>query len=147
LHRQHIATLRHDRIDAPCVLDGPINSESSKGYIEHFLVPTLKPGDIVIMDNLGSHKGHAVRRAIRSVGARLLFLLPYSSDLEPIGGCQAENVAPKGPPSELSKYLAAHRSPTHVNQHRSGTLGKRHRAFAALSATCDSASDSSPYLL
>lgn len=86
LHRQHIATLRHDRIDAPCVLDGPINSESSKGYIEHFLVPTLKPGDIVIMDNLGSHKGHAVRRAIRSVGARLLFLPPYSSDLEPIGG-------------------------------------------------------------
>ena len=48
LHRQHIATLRHDRIDAPCVLDGPINSESSKGYVEHFLVPTLMPGDIVI---------------------------------------------------------------------------------------------------
>jgi transposase len=77
--------LRHDRIDAPCVLDGPINSESFKAYIEQFLVPTLKPGDIVIMDNLGSHKGHAVRRAIRSVDARLLFLPPYSSDLKPIG--------------------------------------------------------------
>ena len=72
------------RIDAPCVLDGPINSESFKAYIEQFLVPTLKPGDIVIMDNLGSHKGHAVRRAIRAVGARLLFLPPYSPDLNPI---------------------------------------------------------------
>jgi hypothetical protein len=48
LHRQPIATLRHDRIDPPCVLDGPINSENSKGYIEHFLVPTLMPGVIVI---------------------------------------------------------------------------------------------------
>jgi hypothetical protein len=57
-----LAALRHDRIDAPCVLDGPINGESFKAYIEQFLVPTLKPGDIVIMDNLGSHKGHAVRR-------------------------------------------------------------------------------------
>jgi transposase len=76
--------LRHDRIDAPCVLDGPINGESFKAYIEQFLVPTLKPGDIVIMDNLGSHKSHAVRRAIRAVGARLLFLPPYSPDLNPI---------------------------------------------------------------
>jgi hypothetical protein len=55
-----LAALRHDRIDAPCVLDGPINGESFKAYIEQFLVPTLKPGDIVIMDNLGSHKGHRV---------------------------------------------------------------------------------------
>ena len=68
----------------PCVLDGPINGESFKAYIEQFLVPTLKPGDIVIMDNLGSHKGHAVRQAIRAVGARLLFLPPYSPDLNPI---------------------------------------------------------------
>jgi transposase len=66
------------RIDAPCVLDGPINGESFKTYIAQFLVPTLKPGDMVIMDNLGSHKGYAVRRAIRrreaSVRAALLFL-------------------------------------------------------------------------
>jgi transposase len=79
-----LAALRHDRIDAPCVLDGPINGESFKAYVEQFLVPTLRPGDIVIMDNLGSHKGHAVRRAIRAVGARLLFLPPYSPDLNPI---------------------------------------------------------------
>jgi transposase len=79
-----LAALRHDRIDAPCVVDGPINGESFKAYIEQFLVATLKPGDIVIMDNLGSHKGKAVRRAIRAVGARLFFLPPYSPDLNPI---------------------------------------------------------------
>ena len=66
------------RIDAPCVLDEPINSESFKTYIAQFLVRTLKPGDMVIMDNLGSHKGYAVRRAIRrreaSVPAALQFL-------------------------------------------------------------------------
>ena len=79
-----LAALRHDRIDAPCVLDGPINGQSFLAYVEQFLVPTLKPGDIVIMDNLGSHKGHAVRRAIRAAGAKLLFLPPYSPDLNPI---------------------------------------------------------------
>jgi transposase len=79
-----LAALRHDRIDAPCVLDGPINGESFTAWVEQFLVPTLKRGDIVIMDNLGSHKGQAVRQAIRSAGARLLFLPPYSPDLNPI---------------------------------------------------------------
>ena len=79
-----LAALRHDRIDAPCVLDGPINGLSFTAWVEQFLVPTLKPGDIVIMDNLGSHKGQAVRNAIRSAGARLLFLPPYSPDLNPI---------------------------------------------------------------
>jgi transposase len=79
-----LAALRHDRIDAPCVLDGPINGCIFLAYVEQFLVPTLKPGDIVIMDNLGSHKGSAVRRAIRTAGARLFFLPPYSPDLNPI---------------------------------------------------------------
>ena len=79
-----LAALRHDRIDAPCVLDGPINGDSFTAWVEQFLVPTLKPGDVVIMDNLGSHKGAAVRHAIRSAGARLLFLPPYSPDLNPI---------------------------------------------------------------
>ena len=79
-----LAALRHDRIDAPCVLDGPINGQSFTAWVEQFLVPTLKPGDIVIMDNLGSHKGAAVRKAIRLVGAKLLFLPPYSPDLNPI---------------------------------------------------------------
>jgi len=79
-----LAALRHDRIDAPCVFDGPINGDSFTAYVEQFLVPTLAPGDIVIMDNLGSHKGPAVRKAIRAAGARLLFLPPYSPDLNPI---------------------------------------------------------------
>jgi len=79
-----LAALRCDRIDAPCVIDGPINGQSFLAYVEQALVPTLSPGDIVIMDNLGSHKGKAVRRAIRTAGARLIFLPPYSPDLNPI---------------------------------------------------------------
>ncbi|TAN03824.1 MAG: IS630 family transposase, partial [Rhizobiaceae bacterium] len=79
-----LAALRHDRIDAPCVIDGPINGRSFAAYVEQVLVPTLAPGDIVIMDNLGSHKGQAVRQTIRKAGARLFFLPPYSPDLNPI---------------------------------------------------------------
>jgi transposase len=79
-----LAALRRDRIDAPCVIDGPINGESFLAYVEQILVPALKPGDIVIVDNLGSHKGKAVRRAIRAAGAKLFFLPPYSPDLNPI---------------------------------------------------------------
>jgi transposase len=79
-----IAALRHDRIDAPCVFDGPINGESFLHYVEQILKPRLKPNDIVIMDNLGSHKSDAVRNIIRSVGAKLFFLPPYSPDLNPI---------------------------------------------------------------
>jgi transposase len=59
-----VATLRVDRLCAPCVFDGPINGQSFLAYIEQLLVPSLTPGDIVIMDNLGSHKGAAVRKAI-----------------------------------------------------------------------------------
>ena len=79
-----LAALRHDRIVAPWVLDGPIDGESFQIYVERVLLPTLKHGDIVIMDNLGSHKGKAVRRLIRSVGAKLIFLPKYSPDLNPI---------------------------------------------------------------
>jgi transposase len=79
-----LAALRCDRIDAPCVIDGPINGESFLAYVEQVLVPALKPGDIVIIDNLGSHKGKAVRQAIRAAGAKLFFLPPYSPDLNPI---------------------------------------------------------------
>ena len=78
-----LAALRCDRINAPCVIDGPINGESFLAYVEQVLVPTLKAGDIVVIDNLGSHKGKAVRRAIRATGARLFFLPPYSPDLNP----------------------------------------------------------------
>jgi transposase len=79
-----IAALRHDRITAPWFIEGPINGEAFLLYIEKVLVPTLRHGDIVIMDNLGSHKANAVRRAIRAAGARLFYLPKYSPDLNPI---------------------------------------------------------------
>jgi len=79
-----LAALRHDRIDAPWLLEGPIDGESFRAYVEKLLVPTLREGDIVIMDNLGSHKGKAVRQLIRSAGAKLFFLPKYSPDLNSI---------------------------------------------------------------
>ena len=79
-----VAALRHDRLDAPFVIDGPINGTWFHTYVEKVLVPTLAKGDVVVLDNLGSHKGKAARRAIRSAGAHLLFLPPYSPDLNPI---------------------------------------------------------------
>jgi transposase len=75
---------RCNRLTAPCVFDGPINGHSFRAYVEQQLVPTLSPGDIVIMDNLGSHKSVAVRQMIMGAGARLWFLPPYSPDLNPI---------------------------------------------------------------
>ncbi len=70
-----------DRIDAPWVLNGPVNANAFLTYVEKELVKTLSPKDIVVLDNLGSHKGQAVRQAIRRVGARIIFLPPYSPDL------------------------------------------------------------------
>jgi len=79
-----VAALRLDRISAPWIIDGPINGELFTIYAERVLAPTLIKGDIVILDNLGSHKGHAARNAIRARGAHLIFLPPYSPDLNPI---------------------------------------------------------------
>ena len=79
-----LGALRCDELTAPCVFDGPINGLSFRAYVEQQLVPVLRPGDIVIMDNLGSHKSKAVRETIRAAGARLWFLPPYSPDLNPI---------------------------------------------------------------
>jgi len=79
-----LAALRRDRVDAPWLLNGPINGKRFQVYVEQVLVPTLAQGDIVIMDNLGSHKAKTVRQAIRQAGARLLFLPKYSPDLNPI---------------------------------------------------------------
>lgn len=79
-----LAALRWDGMTAPAVFDGPINGRSFTAYVEQVLVPTLRPGDIVILDNLGSHKGKAVREAIEAAGAELRFLPPYSPDLNPI---------------------------------------------------------------
>ena len=79
-----IAALRHDRIEAPWLLDGPVNGESFRVYVEKVLTPTLRRDDLVIMDNLGSHKGPAIRQAIRNAGAKLFLLPKYSPDLNPI---------------------------------------------------------------
>ena len=79
-----VAGLRHDRIDAPCVIDGPMNGELFRAYVEQFLAPTLSPGDIVVMDNLPAHKVKGVAEAIKAQGAELRYLPPYSPDLNPI---------------------------------------------------------------
>jgi transposase len=79
-----IAALRCDGIVAPCLLDRPVNGRSFRAYVEQFLAPTLRRGDVVVMDNLSSHKAAAIRKAIRAAGALLIFLPPYSPDLNPI---------------------------------------------------------------
>jgi transposase len=79
-----IGALRWDRLTAPCVFDGPINGQCFRAYVEPQLVPVLEPGDIVVMDNLGSHKSAAIGHLIRAAGARLWYLPPYSPDLNPI---------------------------------------------------------------
>ena len=79
-----IAALRCDRIEAPLVIDGPINGAWFKTWVDKALIPTLAPGDVVILDNLSSHKAKAVRKALRTAGAHLIFLPPYSPDLNPI---------------------------------------------------------------
>src|SRR6202044_3291465 len=78
-----LAALRCDGLTAPCVIDGPINGASFRAYVEQVLAPILAPGDIVVMDNLGSHKGRAIRAAIRAAKAKLFFLPAYSPDLNP----------------------------------------------------------------
>jgi transposase len=79
-----VAALRYDGLTAPMVLDGPINGAWFRAYVEQVLAPTLKAGDIVIIDNLGSHKSPHIRQAIEAKGATLLYLPPYSPDLNPI---------------------------------------------------------------
>ena len=79
-----VAGLRLTGMTAPMVLDGPMNGAAFLAYVQQVLVPELKPGDIVIMDNLSAHKGCQVRDAIEAAGARLLYLPPYSPDFNPI---------------------------------------------------------------
>jgi transposase len=79
-----VAGLRCDGIIAPCLLDGPIDTDSFFAWVEQLLVPTLRPGDIVVMDNLSSHKDPTIRQAIRAASAKLFYLPQYSPDLNPI---------------------------------------------------------------
>ena len=79
-----IAALRHDRVTAPFVLEGAMNGETFKAYVEQFLAPTLKKGDIVFMDNVSTHLVDGVEEAIEARGARVFYLPPYSPDFNPI---------------------------------------------------------------
>ena len=79
-----LAALRTSGLTAPLVIDGPVNGDLFLAYVQQQLVPTLQAGDVVIMDNLSSHKKAGVREAIEAVQARLVYLPPYSPDLNPI---------------------------------------------------------------
>ena len=79
-----VAALRTTGLAAPMVVDGAINGDVFRAYVEQVLVPTLKPGDVVVLDNLSSHKVAGVGKAIRAAGADVLYLPPYSPDLNPI---------------------------------------------------------------
>jgi transposase len=79
-----IAGLRQSGVVAPLVLDGPITGPAFRAYVEQFLAPSLAPGDVVVLDNLAAHKVNGVRRAVAAAGASLLYLPPYSPDLNPI---------------------------------------------------------------
>jgi transposase len=130
-----LAALRCDRIDAPCVIDGPINGQSFLAYVEQVLIPAIKPGDIVVIDNLGSHKGKAVRRAIRAAGAKLFFLPPYSPDLNPIEQVFAS--AQKGRRTNYRSHLATHRQTARL-LHPSGVrqLLRKCRICFSVNQTC-----------
>ena len=79
-----VAALRHDQLNAPMVVDGAMNGRVFLQYVRQVLAPTLAPGDIVVMDNLSSHKAAGVRQAIEKVQAKVVYLPPYSPDFNPI---------------------------------------------------------------
>jgi transposase len=97
-----VAGLRLRGMVAPMVLDGPINGEAFQAYVDQVLVPELAPGDIVVMDNLGSHQGAGIRQAIEATGASLLYLPPYSPDLNPIESPNSKRSCAR-PPSAQSR--------------------------------------------
>jgi transposase len=79
-----VAGLRPTALTAPCVIDGRMNGNAFLAYVEQVLAPTLKPGDVVALDNLSAHKVPGIREAVEAAGARLLYLPPYSPDFNPI---------------------------------------------------------------
>lgn len=107
-----LAALRHDRLSAPCVFDGPINGACFLAYVEQQIVRTLKPGDIVIVDNLGSHKSKAVRNAIKDAGARLWFLPPLQSRSQShrTGLRQDQTLDAHGPETKHGRRMAPSRT-------------------------------------
>ena len=97
-----VAGLRLTGMVAPMALDGPINGRAFQAYVDQVLAPELRPGDIVIMDNLPAHKVAGVRAAIEAAGARLLYLPPYSPDFNPIENAFSKRCCAK-PPSAASR--------------------------------------------
>jgi transposase len=83
-----VAGLRESGITAPLVLDGPMTGAAFLAYVEQFLAPTLTPGDVLVLDNLAAHKVAGVAEAIAAVGASILYLPPYSPDLNPSGAAR-----------------------------------------------------------
>ena len=122
-----IAALRHDRLDAPWVIDGPMNRELFDLYIATQLAPTLQPGDVIILDNLSSHKSPGAAAAMKAVGAWFLFLPSYSPDLNPIpephrnGIRQAQGPHSKGRSKNLRRAMAGRRQSLRP-LHRGGML-------------------------
>lgn len=112
-----LAALRHDRIDAPWFIEGPIDGVSFATYVEKVLLPVLRPGDIVILDNLGSHRSKAVRQLIRSVGAKLFFLPKYSPDLTRLNrslpsSSTSSAKLPREPSTQSAPLSATHPMPS-----------------------------------
>jgi transposase len=132
------AGLRRDGIAAPMVLDGPMNGEAFLAYVEQALVPELRPGEVVIMDNLPAHKVHGVRQAIEAAGASLRYLPPYSPDFNPIEMAFAKLKAllrPRRPNNP--RPLASHRrrpSPLHAQRMRK--LSRRRSLRCNMSGNC-----------
>jgi transposase len=108
-----IAGLKQSGIVAPLVLDGPMTGPAFRAYVEQFLAPALEPGDVVVLDNLAAHKVAGVRQAIAAAGAAILYLPPYSPDLNPIEQAvrQAEGALAQGRGAHQGRTLAGHRPP------------------------------------
>jgi transposase len=128
-----LAALRHDHITAPCIIDGPINGTSFRAYLEQFLVPTFSSGDVVVMDNLGSHKGKAVRRLIRAAGAKLFFLPRYSPDLNPIEQVFAKlkTLLRKPTPAQWKPLGAASATSSTASPHRNAPITSPNAGYAS----------------
>ena len=145
-----VAGLRLSGIAAPFVLDGPINRDAFQAYVDRVLVPELSPGDIVVMDNLGSHKGPAVRAAIEAAGARLLFLPPYSPGLQPDrdGVLQAQGAAAQSRRAHRRRAMVGHRAARrHRHTRRVRQLLRRRRIRSRLNRKCSSAPKCYPILV
>ena len=106
-----VAALRRAGLDAPMVLDGPMTGPAFLAYVEQVLIPTLRPDEIVVMDNLPAHKIAAVRAAIEAAGAQLFLLPPYSPDMNPIEMvfCQTQDAVAPGSRTHTRRALATHR--------------------------------------